>query len=88
MGSDALASLQQWHQPKRLLELATLVVLQRGAEDDIDFNVLVRIGKSKHKYNEFVNAQVTMPLIELSSSRNSRATATRAGYSFSNTKIR
>ena len=45
MGSDSLASIQQWHQPERLLQLATLVVLQRGADDEIDFNVLSGLSK-------------------------------------------
>ena len=67
MGSDSLASLQQWHQPERLLELATLVVLQRGAEDDIDFNVLSGLA-SKTQIERIREAQVSMPLIELSSS--------------------
>lgn len=67
MGSDSLASIQQWHQPERLLELATLVVLQRGAEDDIDFNVLSGLA-SKTQIERIREAQVSMPLIELSSS--------------------
>jgi nicotinate-nucleotide adenylyltransferase len=67
MGSDSLASLQQWHQPKRLLELATLVVLQRGADDDIDFNVLSGL-TSETQIQRIRESQVAMPLIELSSS--------------------
>lgn len=67
MGSDSLASLQQWHQPERLLELATLVVLQRGAEDDIDFNVLSGFA-GETQIERIRESQVSMPLIELSSS--------------------
>lgn len=67
MGSDSLASIQQWHQPERLLELATLVVLQRGAEDDIDFNVLSGLA-SETQIERIRDSQVSMPLIELSSS--------------------
>ena len=67
MGSDSLASIQQWHQPERLLELATLVVLQRGAEDDIDFNVLSGLA-SETQIERIRESQVSMPLIELSSS--------------------
>ncbi|MGB0758128.1 MAG: nicotinate-nucleotide adenylyltransferase [Rubripirellula sp.] len=67
MGSDSLASIQQWHQPERLLELATLVVLQRGAEDDIDFNVLSGLA-SETQIQRIRESQVSLPLIELSSS--------------------
>ncbi|MGB1817071.1 MAG: nicotinate-nucleotide adenylyltransferase [Rubripirellula sp.] len=67
MGSDSLASIQQWHQPERLLELATLVVLQRGAEDDIDFNVLSGFA-GETQIERIRESQVSMPLIELSSS--------------------
>ena len=63
----SLASIQQWHQPERLLELATLVVLQRGAEDDIDFNVLSGLA-SETQIERIRDSQVSMPLIELSSS--------------------
>lgn len=67
MGSDSLASIQQWHQPERLLELATLVVLQRGSEDDIDFNVLSGFA-GETQIERIRESQVSMPLIELSSS--------------------
>ncbi|OUW82573.1 MAG: nicotinate (nicotinamide) nucleotide adenylyltransferase [Saprospirales bacterium TMED214] len=67
MGSDSLASLQHWYQPKRLFELATLVVLQRGADDDINFNLLSGLA-SEAQIQRIREAHVTMPLIELSSS--------------------
>ncbi|MAI72145.1 MAG: nicotinate (nicotinamide) nucleotide adenylyltransferase [Rhodopirellula sp.] len=67
MGSDSLASIQKWHQPKRLLQLATLVVLQRGADDEIDFNVLSGLA-SESQIHRIRESQVMMPLIELSSS--------------------
>ena len=67
MGSDSLAFLPQWHRPKRLLELATLVVLQRGADDDVDFHVLSGLA-SETQIQRVRESQVTMPLIELSSS--------------------
>ncbi|MAI30603.1 MAG: nicotinate-nucleotide adenylyltransferase [Rubripirellula sp.] len=67
MGSDSLASIQQWHQPERLLQLATLVVLQRGADDEIDFNVLSDLA-SETQIHRIRESQVNLPLIELSSS--------------------
>lgn len=68
MGSDSLASIRQWHQPRRLLELVTLVVLQRGADDNIDYNVLAGLA-SQTQIERIRECQVTMPLIELSSSQ-------------------
>lgn len=67
MGSDSLASIQHWHQPERLLELVTLVVLQRAADDNVDFSVLSGLA-SETDIQRIRESQVTMPLIELSSS--------------------
>jgi len=67
MGSDSLASIRQWHQPERLLELVTLVVLQRAADDKVDFSVLSGLA-SETDIQRIRESQVTMPLIELSSS--------------------
>ena len=68
MGSDSLASIRQWHQPRRLLEMVTLVVLQRGADDNIDYNVLAGLA-SQTQIERIRECRVTMPLIELSSSQ-------------------
>ena len=67
MGSDSLASIRHWHQPQRLLELVTLVVLQRAADDSVDFSVLSGLA-SETDIQRIRESQVTMPLIELSSS--------------------
>jgi nicotinate-nucleotide adenylyltransferase len=68
IGSDSLASIRQWHQPERLLELVTLVVLQRGADADVDFDVLSGLA-SETQIQRIRKSQVSMPLIELSSSQ-------------------
>ena len=68
MGSDSLASIRKWHNPKRLLELATLAVLQRGADDAIDFDVLSGLA-SDEQIAKIRACQVPMPLIDVSSRR-------------------
>ena len=40
IGSDSLASFGKWHEPERLLTLASLAVVQRGGERSVDFSVL------------------------------------------------
>lgn len=67
MGSDSLASIRKWHQPEKLMKLATLVVLQRGADADIDLKVLSGLA-SDLQIQKIQESQVSMPLIELSSS--------------------
>ena len=67
MGSDSLASIRKWHQPRRLLELVNLAVLQRGAEDSIDYNVLSGLA-TEQQIDRIRKSRVPMPLIELSSS--------------------
>ena len=67
MGSDSLASIRKWHQPQRLLELVNLAVLQRGAEDSIDYNVLSGLA-TEQQIDRIRKSRVPMPLIELSSS--------------------
>ncbi len=66
MGSDSLASIRQWQDPERLLEMATVVVLQRGADDVIDFDVLSGL-TSEAQIAKIRACQVPMPLIEVSS---------------------
>jgi nicotinate-nucleotide adenylyltransferase len=66
MGADSLASIRQWHQPERLLQLCTPAVLQRGGHAGIDWSVLEGlVADSRRAAME--QAVVPMPLIEISS---------------------
>lgn len=66
VGSDSLATIRQWHQPQRLLELATFAVVQRGGEDAIDFSVLEGL-VSPERLEQLRRHVISMPLIEVSS---------------------
>ena len=66
IGSDSLASMREWKNPERLLELATVAVLQRGADDVIDFDDLLGLA-SEEQIAKIRACQVPMPLIEVSS---------------------
>ncbi len=66
IGSDSLTTFDRWHQPRQLLDLVTLAVIQRGGEEAVDFSAL----------NDFTSADrmkamrqqvVPMPWIEVSS---------------------
>jgi len=67
IGSDSLVSIRRWHQPERVLSLATLAVVQRGGEPEIDFSALNDFCSSS-QLEAIRNSVVRMPLIELSSS--------------------
>jgi nicotinate-nucleotide adenylyltransferase len=67
IGSDSLASLPQWHQPARLLELVIPAVVQRGGNPPIDFSVLQGI-VPPDRIELFRSHVIQMPQIELSSS--------------------
>ncbi len=66
IGSDSLASIQEWHQPQRLLELTVPSVVQRGGEQQLDFSVLE--GLVDRDRIELIRKHViSMPVIEISS---------------------
>lgn len=67
IGSDSLASLDRWHEPKRLLGLVRLAVISRGGEPPIDFSVLEDLADPvcQQSVRDHV---VPMPRIEISSS--------------------
>ncbi|MGI9471834.1 MAG: nicotinate (nicotinamide) nucleotide adenylyltransferase [Rubripirellula sp.] len=66
MGSDSLATIRQWHEPAKLLRLATLAVVQRGGDETSDLGVLD--GLAEHDALKAIeDARIPMPLIELSS---------------------
>lgn len=66
IGSDSLATIRQWQQPKRLLQLAVPAVVQRGGGAAIDFSVLSGL-VDEQRMVEIREHVVPMPLIELSS---------------------
>lgn len=67
IGSDSLMSFDRWHQPSRILDLATPAVIQRGGDMAIDFSILNRL-TNQAKIDAAKEHIVKMPLIELSSS--------------------
>jgi nicotinate-nucleotide adenylyltransferase len=67
IGSDSLATMQHWHQPEKLLEMATLAVVRRGGEPEPDFSVLRGL-VNQERIDWFRRCVIPMPLIEISSS--------------------
>lgn len=66
IGSDSLASIREWHEPQRLIELTVPAVVQRGGEEQLDFSVLE--GLADQARIELIRKHViSMPLIEISS---------------------
>ena len=66
LGSDSLATFRQWRQSERILQLATLAVVQRGGQPDIDFDVLAGIA-DQQCLDSIRRHVVKMPVIEVSS---------------------
>ena len=67
IGSDSLASMEKWHEPKQLLEKVIPAVVQRGGDPDIDFGVLKDL-VTPERIELFRKHVIKMPVIELSSS--------------------
>ena len=66
IGSDSLASIRQWHQPERLLQLVLPAVVQRGGEADLDFSVLEGL-VDEDRIEQIRQCVISMPVIEVSS---------------------
>lgn len=66
IGSDSLASMQRWHLPSELLSIVTLSVVQRGGEEEIDFDVLSEL-VDQSRLTLFRRSTIRMPVIEISS---------------------
>ncbi|MEM6470131.1 MAG: nicotinate (nicotinamide) nucleotide adenylyltransferase [Planctomycetota bacterium] len=66
IGSDSLASMQRWHEPRRLLSRVNLAVVQRGGEPEISFDVLEGL-VGPERIDSFRQLTVRMPVIEISS---------------------
>lgn len=67
MGDDSLESFDQWHEPARILVLATPVVVNRPGSGDVDLTVLEKFVDSD-RFAEIKQTQVESPRIEISSS--------------------
>ena len=67
VGSDSLASLRQWREPERMLELATLAVVHRGGEPAPDYQVLNGLA-GEAAIERIRQHEIAMPRIEISSS--------------------
>ena len=67
IGSDSLATMPKWHRPEELLKMATLAVVQRGGESEIDFGVLDGLVEEQ-RIELFRQSVIKMPVIEISSS--------------------
>jgi nicotinate-nucleotide adenylyltransferase len=66
MGADSLHDLPTWRDPGRICELATIAVVRRGGSPEPNFSALRPI-VSEERLKTIREAQVQMPLIELSS---------------------
>jgi nicotinate-nucleotide adenylyltransferase len=66
MGADSLHDFPTWREPARICELATIAVVRRGGSPEPDFSVLKPIVSDEQR-KAIQQAQVQMPLIELSS---------------------
>lgn len=66
MGADSLVDLPTWREPQRVLELAVPVVVRRAGSADLSFDPLREL-VDPDRLALFERSQVTMPIIELSS---------------------
>ncbi len=67
MGSDSLQSFPDWHEPAKVLELASPVVVHRAEELAPDFRVIAPYVE-KDRLEEFAKHVVKMPPMPISSS--------------------
>lgn len=74
LGSDSLASIRQWHEPEKLLQLAVLAVVRRGGDPEPDYSVLKGLVEEE-RIERFRKSVIPMPLIEISSSEIRRRVA-------------
>lgn len=66
MGADSLRDLPTWREPAEILARAIPVVVRRGGSAEPDFAPLAELTSSA-RLGEIVSSQVTMPLMEQSS---------------------
>ena len=66
LGADALADLPEWREPRRILELATPLVVRRPGSPELDFSRLSEIA-SAARIAQIRGLQIEMPQIDISS---------------------
>lgn len=67
MGADTLRDFSKWHEPDKVLSMATPIVVNRAGEPLPDFEVVAEY-VSKKRLKEFHELVVTMPPMAVSSS--------------------
>ncbi len=67
IGGDSLATIEKWERPQELLQLASLSVVRRGGEAELDYSVLESLTDPDH-IQRIRSNELKMPLIEISSS--------------------
>ena len=65
LGADMLHDLPQWHQPERICELATVIVVRRSGAGELDFDGLGQV-ISRQRIDQIRRHQVQMPEIGIS----------------------
>lgn len=66
MGADSLVDFSKWHEPKRICELATLIVVSRGGHGDPDWKHLAPY-VDESQMSAIQSSAVKMAQIEISS---------------------
>ncbi len=81
MGADSLFDLPNWRSPEEICELATLAVVDRPGNRDVNFEVLSDI-VSPERIEHFRKHVVRMPQLEISSSEIRRRVAGKKSIRF------
>jgi nicotinate-nucleotide adenylyltransferase len=68
MGADSLAELPHWYEPRRILELATPLVVERPGHPAPDVGVLDSLVSASRRA-EIGRCRVRMPAVDISSSQ-------------------
>ena len=68
MGDDSLESFASWREPKKILELATPLVVNRPGSGNVDLSVLKNF-VDEDRYQMFRSTTISSPRIEISSSQ-------------------
>jgi nicotinate-nucleotide adenylyltransferase len=75
LGADSLRDLPKWREPAAICQLASLLVVRRGGLPPLDYEVLRDfVEPTRREY--FRSLEVTMPLMELSSTELRQRVAT------------
>lgn len=76
LGADMLHDLPQWREAGRLCQLATMVVVRRPGQGELDFDCLAPVA-DRQRIELFRRHQVEMPQVDISSSEIRRRVAQR-----------